>query len=388
MDPELLEKAVEDMTKATSEGFAKLTAKLDDERKEREALEVRMQRQGLGSGPTATVGKDTIDRASLADELKAMDKFARSAGNGDVSEIKALSVGSDPDGGYFVLPQRSTQMITRLFEESPIRRLARIETLDGGDSFEEEIDLDEAGATWVGENASRPATDTPRVGVLKVPLCEVYAAPKATQKLLDTAHRDVGAWLDGKINDKFARSDARAFILGDTPLQPRGFLAHDKSLDDDFTRPFGTLQYVKTGHASNFKTSNPADQLKQLMWSLRAPYRRGATWLMNSNTASVIDQFKDGQGNYLWRDGATAGAPPSLFGYPVEFDENMPDLGANEFPVAFGNWMHGYLIVERPGLKLLRDPFTDKPNVILYAYRRVGGDVANSDAIKLLKCEA
>lgn len=392
MDVEEVKQAIEEgfapLMTATRQRFEKLETELKAERAEREALELKFNRGGLSTGADSL--GETINRAGLAAEHKAMTAFVhsevRDAAN--CPELKAMSVGSDPDGGYIVMPHRSATMIKRLYDESPLRRLARVETMTTGDAWEEVIDLDEAGSEWVGEHDARPATTTPRIGLLNVPLREAYAQPKVTQKLMDTSYIDVGAWLDGKINDKFARGDALAFVSGNTPARPRGFLTAPTALTGDFTRPFGELQYVKTGAAASFAAANPADCLRQVMWKLRAPYRRDAAWLMNSNTASLVDQFKDGTGNYIWRAGQTAGAPASLLGYAVEIDENMPDVGAGEYPIAFGNWKQGYLVVERPGVKMLRDPFTDKPNVLFYAYRRVGGDVANSDAIKLLKCEA
>jgi len=356
------------------------------EKKANMELERKMNRTSLGRGTVA--GDGQIDQGALKAELKALAAFARSPGDGDVTEMKTMSVGSDPDGGYLVLPQRSATMTQRLFATSPIRRLARIVPIETGDAFEEPVDIDEAQAVWVAEQAARNETASPQLKMLRIELHEVYANPKATQKLLDTASFDVGSWLDGKISDRFSRTDAAAFINGTGVGQPRGLLTHTAALTDDFTRAWGQLQYVKTGNASAFPGSNPADVLKSQLWSLRAPYRTGANWLMNSNTAGVIDKFKDGQGNYIWRDGMTAGAPPSLLGYPVEFDENMPDIGADEFPIAFGNFNLGYTIIEKPGLKMLRDPYTQKPYVLFYAYRRVGGDVSNFDAIKLLKCEA
>src|SRR5262249_35843565 len=146
------------------------------------------------------------------------------------------SAGSDPDGGYVVMPVRSQAMVTRLFNESPIRRLSRVMQMESGDAWEEVIDLDEAGSSWVGETGSGPVTATPRVGVLRVPLVEAYANPKVTQKLLDTSYIDVGAWLDNKISDKFARGDGLAFVSGNSPNRPRGFLTLTNTTETDFIR--------------------------------------------------------------------------------------------------------------------------------------------------------
>lgn len=269
-----------------------------------------------------------------------------------------------------------------------MRRLARVETVTQGDAFEEPDDRDETGATWSGEADGRPTTGTPKLGKIRIELNEIYANPTATQRLLDDADRDLGMWLESKISDKFGRSEGAAFVNGDGLAKPRGFLTYPMVTAADSARPAGKLQYVPSGAASSFPASSPADVLKNLLWTLRAPYRAGAVWLMNSATASTIDKFKDGQGNYIWRDAIAAGTPPTLLGYPVEFDEGMPDIGANACPIAFGNFKLGYCIVDRPGIKLLRDPYTNKPNVNFYAYKRVGGGLTNDDAIKVLKIAA
>lgn len=358
-------------------------AKINSEVKEREALESRFNQIGLG--PTDAVGVDSV---ALGAERKALASFARSDGGGDPTEIKALSTGSDPDGGYFSTPARSGRMTERLWEASPIRQLARIEVIERGDSFEEPYDIDEAGADFIGENDARPTTDTPEVGMLKIPLQEITANPKVSNKLLDTANFDVGGWLDRKITNRFARIESASYITGNGMQRPRGITSYPTTAEDDFTRDWGKLQHTTTGAASSFASSNPADALRDCMWSLRAPYRAGAAWIMNSNTASLIDKFKNGNGDYIWRDGMTSGAPPSLLGYPVYFDENMPDVAAGAYPIACGQFNIGYVIIEKPGLKMLRDPFTTKGQTYFFAYRRMGGDVANFDAIKLLKVAA
>lgn len=325
-------------------------------------------------------------------EHKAISAYIRSGGRDD-TEIKGLSVGSDPDGGYIVLPVLSSGMTKRLFDQSPIRRLARVETMENGDAFEELVDLDDVGATWVGEKQSRPTTTTAQLGKFSVPLREIYALQAVTQRLLDDSSRDIGGWAIDKISDKFGRSEGVAFVSGDGILRPRGILTYDTDASPDASRPKSKIQFVKTGDAAGFPTLNvstginPADCLIDIVYSLRSPYKQGGNvgWLMNSTTASVIRKFKDGDGNYIWQNAIAAGQPASLLGFPVELDENMPDIAGGNYPVAFGNWTLGYCVVDRPGLKLLLDPFTDKPNVLFYVYKRVGGGVANFDAIKLLK---
>ncbi len=344
-------------------------------------MEAKSNRLALGGGAE---GEGSGDWSA---ELKAMGIYAR---NGDDSELKAvaLMVGNDPQGGYLVQAQRSAAMTKKLLDLSPMRRIARVETITTGDAWEEPLDLEQTAATWVGETAERPQTDASKIGMLRIPLHEIYANPKISQRLLDDSGFDVGGWLEGKIGDGIGQKEGAAFINGNGIVKPRGLTDYPTVATSDATRPWGTFQHVLSGGAAGFAAENPADALRSLMWSVRAPYRQGAVWLMNSATAGLVDKFKNEQGDYIWREGQTAGAPASLLGYPVEIDEGMPDVAADALPIAFGNFQQGYLIVDRPGLRVLRDPYTAKPGVLFYAYKRVGGGAANTESIKFLKVGA
>lgn len=331
---------------------------------------------GLGGGND---NNTPAVREALAKERRAISHFART---GDEAEIRAISSGGD--GGYVVYPHVSMVMTKRLFDLSPMRRLARVETITIGDSWEEPADLEQSEATWAAEAESRPETDTPAISRLTVHVHEIYALQAITQRLLDDASIDVGLWIEGKIADKFARTEGTAFITGTGAKQPMGFMSLATTTDDDLTRDVNKLQHVITGSA----TTVTADSLRDIYWKLRAVHRSNGTWMMSSDTANSIDKLKDGNGDYLWRNGMTAGSPPSLLGRPVEFAEDMAAIGAGNFPIAFGDFKAGYLIVDKAGIRLLRDPYTSKPNVLFYAYRRVGGSVALPDAIKVLKVSA
>lgn len=354
-----------------------LQKKLDVERKEREALELRLNRMSLSAALGGTSAAD--------DDLKSV--FASIARSGVPGDVKAMMVGSDPAGGYVVAAAQSDGWVEKLWDRSPIRRLATIETITQGDAWEEPIDRDEAEANWVGETAARADGETPDIGKLRIPLHELDASQKLTQKLLDTANRDLGAWISDKITDKFARSEGAAFVSGNGVDRPRGFLAGTPVTTADATRVDGVLQYVKTGNASSFAATNPADKLIDLVYSLRSPYRSEAVWMMNSTVVGTVRKFKDDQKNYIWQDRLDEGQRPLLLGYPVEVNEDMPDLGAGALPVAFGNFRRGYKIVQMPNIRTMQDPFTARPYVKFCAYQRVGGAIADSDAIKLLKCE-
>lgn len=339
-----------------------------------EEIEKKAGRMGLGGGNSRTNEQPEEYRKALATLVRT----------GDDTELKSMSVGSDPDGGYVVIPARSQGMTQKIFDASPIRRLARVETLTTGDAWEEPIDADDIGAEWVGESQSRPETDTAQLGMLRIPVHETYALQPVTQRLIDDASIDVGAWVEGKISDKFARQEGTAFTLGDGVAKPRGFLTYTTDTASDTTRAWSTIQHLMSGAA----TAVTADALRDLVWGLRAPYRTGAAWLMNSNSANAIDKLKDGNGTYIWRDSSAAGVPPSLLGYPVEFSEDMPDIAAGSLSIALANWKRAYVIAEKLGIRVLRDPFSSKPKVLIYAYKRVGGGLANSEAIKLMKTGA
>lgn len=353
-------------------------ATLDAERKEREALEMRINRVGLSgaSSPSAAVATA---------EAKALAAFART---GSDAELKGMSVGSDPDGGYLVTPHLSDKINAKVFDHSPIGRLARRVLIDTGDSFEEPLDHSDIGAAWVGESEARPGQQTPALELLRIPLSELSTTQVVTQRLLDDARFNVGEWLTAKISEKFARAEGAAFIGGVGGLQPRGILSYPTSIGDDGARPSGTIQHVLSGANGAFAASDPADCLIDLAHALRAPYLPNAAWLMCRQTAATVRKFKDGSGRFLWAESVAAGQPSTLLGYPVHLDEEMPVLATGSLSIAFGDFQQAYTIIERPGLKLLHDPYTSKPHVLMYAYRRVGGALSNSEAVKLLKFAA
>lgn len=356
-------------------GNVKLTAMQD----QIDRLETILNRPTLWGG-TGTLDGVTSPRA--ARELSAA--FRHFARTGDESRLNAMTTVSDPDGGYLVIPERSREMTKKLFDASPMRRLCRVVTLTASGSFEEPIDRDDASATWVNEIESRTEDGTPQLGLLTIPAEETYALVPLSQKLLDDSDIDLWDWMTQKITDKFARQEGQAFVSGDGVKKPQGFLSYPVSSAADASRAWGTLQYVVSGAASTIT----ADGLIDLVYSLRAPYRRGACWLLSSDTARIVSKLKDSNGDYLWRESLSAGQPSTLLGYPVEYSEDMPAVAADAYPMAFGNFKLGYTIVDRLGIRFLRDPYSKKPFVLVYAYRRVGGGMNNSETIKLLKIAA
>lgn len=296
----------------------------------------------------------------------------------------------DPDGGYAVPTTVDATIQNQLIEFSPLRAWATVITLGAGaGTYSFLVNRRGAASGWVGEEEARPATDTAKLGAITPPEGEVYANASITQWLLDDSNFNLDQFIRDNILDEFAVQEGEAFVSGVGLKQPRGFLNYDKSTDVDADRAFGTLQYVPTGVASALSdsTHNGVDALYDVLYSLRPSYRAGpgVGWMMNSTTAQALSKLKDGDGRYLWEPGLREGTSDRLLGFPVALDENMPSVGANAFPVAFGNWRRGYRIVDRLGTRLLRDPYTNKPKVMFYMTKRVGGAVADSNAIKLLK---
>ena len=307
---------------------------------------------------------------------------------GDASELialqgKSMSTGSDPDGGYAV-PEYLDQEVENLESEaSAIVRLARTVNTTGP-SYKKVINLRGTSSGWVGETDARPETGTPKLSIIEISVGELYANPKLTQGMIDDAMFDAEGFISTEIGEEFSDQLAAALFSGDGVNKPTGILTKTITAEADNDRAFGTLQYVESAGAAAITF----DDLKNLKSSLRAKYRTGAAWIMNDNTALVLSKIKDANGDYIWRDAVTDADADTLFGYRVEIDENAPDIGAGAYPVLFANLARGYYIVRRKGRLLLRDPYTSKPYVNFYTTERVGGDVVNSQAIKLLKIKA
>ncbi|RVV98997.1 phage major capsid protein [Mesobaculum littorinae] len=317
---------------------------------------------------------------------KAFDAYLRhgddDALRGLELEGKALNTAVSGDGGYLVDPRTAERVQSVLRGAASVRAIANVVTVEAT-SYDVLIDTTEAGAGWASETGPAAETGTPTVERVSIPLHELSALPKASQRLLDDAAFDIEGWLAGRIAEKFSRAEAQAFVSGDGADKPRGFLTYDavpEGSDD-----WGQIGYVATGSDGGF---GGAEALVDLVYALGAQYRAGASFVMNSKTAGAVRKMKDADGRFLWSDGLAAGEPARLLGYPVLIAEDMPDIATGATAVAFGDFGAGYTIAERPDLRILRDPFSAKPHVLFYATKRVGGDVTDFSAIKLLKFSA
>lgn len=302
-------------------------------------------------------------------------------------QSKALEVINSAEGGYMVPPEMSDRIVSRQFDTTPMRQIATVMTISS-DAVEMLRDTAEPAASWVSELGTRADTADNGIGRVRIPVHELYAQPKATQKLLDDAFVNVEEWLVNKVASKFARAENNAFVVGDGIGMPRGFTSYTTSTADDSTRNWGVLQYVPTGAAGGFVSSNPADALFTLVSKLRAGYHPDACWIMPRAVADLIRKFKDSTQSYVWQPGLQQGTPATLLGFPVVLGEDMPSVASGSLSVAFGNFKEGYTIVDRIGMRILRDPYTGAPFVKFRCTKRTGGDVVNFEAIKLLSFSA
>ncbi len=317
-------------------------------------------------------------------ELKGfVDGYLR---HGRETELKSVN-GAVPADGGFAVPREIDAMITaQLKAISPIRAIAQVVQV-GTAGYRKLVSSSGTASGWVSETAARPETGMAKFNEIAPPMGELYANPAASQSMLDDAAFNLEEWLAGEIATEFAKAEGAAFITGTGTNQPRGFLNGPTSTAGDAARPFGTLQHSVTGNAATFDAS-PELKLIDMVHSLKAAHRQGAVFVMNSKTLATVRKFKAADGSFLWQPGIMDGQPARLLGYPVIEAEDMPDVAANACPIAFGNFRNGYLIAERRATTILRDPFTNKPFVNFYATKRVGGQVLDSDAIKLLRVSA
>ena len=335
-----------------------------------------------------TMGRPALSAArdEGAPHLKAFGTYLRTGDDdglrGLVLEGKALNTAVAAEGGYLVDPQTAETIRSVLNSTASIRAIANVVHVEAT-SFDVLVDHTDVGTGWGSETGPVPESDTPLVERISIPLHELSAMPKASQRLLDDSAFDIEGWLAGRIADKFTRAEAAAFVAGDGIGKPRGFLNHSAVAQPAWA--WGNLGYVPTGNAGDFATTNASDAIVDLVYALGAAYRANASFVMNSKTAGAVRKMKDADGRFLWSDGLAAAQPARLMGYPVMIAEDMPDIGPDAFAIAFGDFRAGYTIADRPDLRVLRDPFSAKPHVLFYATKRVGGDVSDFAAIKLLK---
>jgi HK97 family phage major capsid protein len=331
------------------------------------------------------LGRDARQNAGPSEHKSAFDAYVRRGDERAMNqmEAKALSVGTASDGGYLVPSEIETEIGKRLSTLSPIRAIASVRQISAG-TLKKPFAITGFSSGWAAETASRSKTNTPVLSEMQFPAMELYALPAATTSLLDDSAVDIESWLAAEVEAVFAEQEGAAFINGDGVDKPRGFLSYTNVAEASWA--WGGLGYIATGVAGALPATNASDVLVDTVYALKAGYRQNGTWVMNRKTQAAVRKLKDTQGNYLWQPPATAGSEATLMGFKLAEAEDMPDIAANTTPIAFGNFNRGYLVVDRLGVRILRDPYSAKPYVLFYTTKRVGGGVQDFNAIKLLKC--
>lgn len=401
-----LGQAIDDLTGKKED----LEKRIKADRERIDELEKKLNRPGLDAGDGSkdeakAIADFNVQAKSIARERglpqpadatpeqyraykSGMQKMLRQGDKGLTDdERKAMSVGVDPDGGYFVTPDTSGRIVSRVFDLSPIRQIANVQAISS-DRLEGIEDVNEASGGWVGETGTRSDTNTPQVGKYEIPAHEMYAQPKATQKLLDDSAVDIEAWLSGKVGDKLARIEGAAFVVGNGVAKPRGFTTYTTAATADSSRAWGQLEHVISGANGAFAASNPADVLFTLEGAFKPAYLMNAKWVTRRSVITAVRKFKGSDNNYLWQPGLAAGKPATLIGYPIVMAEDMPTLATGSLSMALGDFNMGYQIVDRLGIRVLRDPYTDKPYVKFYTTKRTGGAVVQFEAIKFISFTA
>ncbi len=368
------------------EKLARIDRALDEHRRTVDDLTLKAARPALG-------GSAPRSGAALAHKA-AFDAYVRKGEPGPLRDLerKALSVGTGTDGGYLV-PDEVERAVNRAVKDvSPIRAIAGIRQVSGS-VYRKPFAVTGAESGWVAETAARPETDSPTLAALSemsFPTMELYAMPAATSALLDDSAVNIDEWIAEEVRDSFAQQEGTAFVSGDGTAKPKGFLNYTKV--DNASWTWGNIGFIKSGVNGAFATAsatvNPADKLIDLIYSVKAGYRANGTFVFNRATQAVIRKMKDAEGDYVWQPPIKAGDPSLLMGYPVAESEDMPALATDSYSVAFGDFRRGYLIVDRVGIRVLRDPYSAKPYVLFYTTKRVGGGVQDFEAIKLLKFAA
>ena len=365
-----------------------------------EALESK-----TGADPLITDKVNRID-AALSDAQSRLDRLSREAARPDLSgadvksaswsgflrtgetpalDQKALSGQTGATGGHVAPAELETRIERLIREVSPIRSIATVKQTRSH-TFKKPVSAGGATGAWAAETASRPETDASSLELLEFPTAELYAMPAATPAILDDALVDLEQWLAEEVRDVFAEAEGKAFVSGDGVNKPRGFLSY--TMAEVGTESWGEMGFVSTGVSGGFSVTDPADALIDLIYAPKTAYRANGRFVMNRSTVSAVRKFKDADGQYIWQPAQSAGQSASLMGYPVTEAEDMPDIGAGSFSIAFGDFERGYLVVDRQGVQVLRDPYSAKPYVLFYTTRRVGGGVQDFDAIKCLKFAA
>ena len=363
------------------EKLARISGAIDAQAKKLDEIALKAARPAIGAE------RAQQRSASALEHKAAFECYVRAGETAGLRalEVKAMSAGSNPDGGYLVPPEIEQVIGERLKAISPIRAIAGVRTISGN-VYKKPFMTAGPAVGWVGETDARAQSGSPVLDELSVPAMELYAMPAATATLLEDSAVNIDQWIAQEVEQVFAAQEGTAFVTGDGSNKPKGFLSY--TTVDNATWNWGNIGTIASGAAGAFPSSNPSDVLVDLIYAVNAGYRQNASFVMNRRTQSVIRKFKDTQGGYLWQPPAAAGGKATLMTFPVIEAEDMPDIAAGSLSIAFGDFARGYLVVDRAGVTVLRDPYSAKPYVLFYTTKRDGGGVQDFDAIKLRKFAA
>ena len=397
-----IEKSLDDALEAKT----KLEAMVEAEKKEREELEARINKRGIQANSEneakalanldelnivlrkackeRDVTFDALDLDGYAEYRKAQAKmFREGKENLTADEVKTLSVGSDQDGGYFVTPDTSGRIVRKIFETSPMRSICAQQTIST-DKLEGIEDRDEAGAGYAGETAQGSDTTTPQIGKWEIPVWWIDTEPKATQQLLNDAAVDIEGWLAGKVADKISRFENAEFVAG-AEGKIRGLTSYATIADSGAGVAWGSFGHVVTGVNGDFAAASKPDKMFDVIGNLKEAYLQNARWLTRRSVITKMRKFVDDNKQYLWQPSLQAGMPEVFAGYPITRAEDIPALATDSLSLAFGDFNAAYQIVDRQGIRVMRDPFTAKPYIKFYTTKRTGGGALDFEAVKFLK---
>ena len=308
---------------------------------------------------------------------KSFDKFLRKGVIDETLESKSINTGTGSEGGYAVPSEMSKQVYDLLREATPMRQVCKTIKVST-EEYSQLIGIHGASAGWVGETSARPETTAPKFAQAKPVFGELYANPFATQKALDDLFFDVEAYIKGEIVDVFAEQENAAFTNGDGSNKPKGLFAYTQSTNADGARAANEIQVIKT-------TSFKADDLIDLYTAVKTGYHANGRFMLNASTLAAIRKFKDDNKQYIWQPGVNGGTPSTIFGYQYTVNPDVDSIAANKLVLAFGDFKRAYTIVDRVGIRVTRDPYTNKPYVGFYTTKRVGGMLVDNQAVKFLK---
>jgi HK97 family phage major capsid protein len=371
---DLEEKGVGDIL--SEEKLARINKALSEQKNAIDRLSLQAARPKRGDARAVTSGDN--------EHKSAFNAYMRSGDSAGLFALegKSLSVGVDSDGGYLAPDETEARIITAVRDVSPIRQIAMTRQI-GANSYRKPVSVTGSAAGWVGESDARPETTSPTLQAVDFPTMELYAMPAATQTLLDDSIVDIEQWIADEVQAEFAAQESAAFVNGDGLTQPKGLATYPNVAEG--TQSWGSLGYIATGVDGGFAATDPGDSLMDLIYAPKQAYRNNGKFLMNRTTLGELRKLKDANGNYLWQPSLQAGVPSTLLGFPVIESEDMAGIGIGSLSIAFGDFERGYLIVDRAGVRVLRDPFSAKPYVLFYTTKRVGGGVQDFEAIKFLK---